>query len=58
MKGKGRLSASVDVEVLEAAQASVEAGRAETVSGWVNEALHRQMNHEREKRNRIRGFIC
>ena len=39
MKGKQRLSASVDVALLSAAQAAVEAGRADSVSAWVNDAL-------------------
>jgi len=47
MQSKNRLSASVDQELLEAAQAAVEAGRADSVSAWVNEALHRQMLHDR-----------
>ncbi|MGH2771701.1 MAG: hypothetical protein ACRDIU_00965 [Actinomycetota bacterium] len=46
MKTKVRLSASVDKKLFEAAQASVAAGTAESVSSWVNEALQRQMNHD------------
>lgn len=40
------MSASVDPELLEAAQAAVEAGRADSISGWVNEALRRQLDHD------------
>ena len=47
MKPKQRLSASVDASVLAAAQAAVSAGRATNVSAWVNEALHRQAEHDR-----------
>src|SRR5688500_19141728 len=46
MKPKVRLSASVDADLLEAAQAQVESGRAESVSGWVNDALRRQVEHD------------
>src|SRR5687768_1672957 len=47
MTGKYRLSASVDVAVMSVAQAAVAAGRAANVSAWVNEALHRQAEHDR-----------
>ena len=47
MSTKQRLSASVDAEVLEAAEAAVSAGRAANVSTWVNEALRRQIQHDR-----------
>jgi len=46
MKGKTRLSASVDSDLIAAAQAAVEAGRAPSVSGWVNKALQRQVEHD------------
>lgn len=47
MSTKLRLSASVDRELLGAAQAAVQAGRADNVSAWVNEALHRHAEHDR-----------
>jgi hypothetical protein len=47
MIGKYRLSASVDSAVMSVAQAAVAAGRAANVSAWVNEALHRQAEHDR-----------
>ena len=47
MSPKQRLSASVDADVLAAAQAAVSDGRAVNVSAWVNEALHRQAEHDR-----------
>jgi hypothetical protein len=37
----------VDAEVLVAAEAAVAAGRAPNLSAWVNEALLRQLEHER-----------
>jgi hypothetical protein len=46
MSAKQRLSASVDRAVLVAAQAAVADGRAANVSAWVNEALHRQAEHD------------
>jgi hypothetical protein len=47
MSSKLRLSASVDAELLSAAQAAVDAGRADNISAWVNQALHRQAEHDR-----------
>ncbi|HEY3252740.1 MAG TPA: hypothetical protein VGJ91_02290 [Polyangiaceae bacterium] len=47
MSTKQRLSASVDAAVLAAAQAAVTDGRAANISAWVNEALHRQVEHDR-----------
>ena len=50
MSGKHRLSASVDEDALAAAQKAVEEGRAANLSAWVNEALHRQADHDRRMR--------
>jgi hypothetical protein len=47
MTGKGRLSASVDRELLEAGNAAVAEGRAESLSAWVNDALHLKAEHDR-----------
>lgn len=47
---KKRLSASVDEELLAAATAAVSGGRAESVSAWINEALRRQVEHDRRLR--------
>jgi Arc/MetJ-type ribon-helix-helix transcriptional regulator len=44
---KDKLSVTVDPEVAAAAKAAVTAGRVGSVSAWVNEALHRQLDHER-----------
>jgi hypothetical protein len=46
MKGKLRLSASVDAELLRAAEAAAKQGRAPTVSAWVNEALRLKLAHD------------
>lgn len=50
MTGRGRLSATVEPELLEAGRAAVAAGRAESLSAWVNEALARQAAHDRRTR--------
>jgi Arc/MetJ-type ribon-helix-helix transcriptional regulator len=42
-----RLSATVDPEFLAAGRAAVAAGRAESLSAWVNDALRRQADHDR-----------
>ena len=61
MTGKRRLSASVDAAVIEAGQAAVAEGSADSLSGWVNDALHRQADHDRRLRalddftRRLRG---
>jgi len=47
MKGKQRLSASVDAELLRAAEASTKRGRAQTLSSWVNDALRLKVEHDR-----------
>ena len=46
MSEKERLSATVDAELLAAARAAVEAGRAVSVSAWVNRALLRERDHD------------
>lgn len=46
MTGKRRLSASVDSDLLQAAQAAVGEGRAESISAWVNDALRLKAEHE------------
>lgn len=47
VSNKQRLSASVDPELVAAAHAAVADGRAESVSAWVNDALRRQLEHDR-----------
>ena len=46
MQEKVRLTASVDPDVLAAARDAVAAGRAASVSAWVNEAMRRQAEVE------------
>ncbi len=50
MATKERLSVSIDPHLVEAGRAAVEAGRSDSVSAWVNEALERQAAHERRLR--------
>lgn len=47
MSTKQRLSASVDADLIQAAEAAVAAGRADTVSAWVNDALHLKRAQDR-----------
>jgi len=47
MKGKERLSASVDADLVAVAQDAVEQGRAESVSAWVNDALRLKADRDR-----------
>lgn len=46
MNAKRRLSASVDAELLQAAEAAVSGGDASSVSAWVNEALRLKLSHD------------
>ena len=46
MTSKQRLSASVDGELLHAAQTAVDEGRATSISAWVNDALRLKAEHE------------
>lgn len=47
---KRRLTVTVDPELIEAGQRAVEAGEAESVSGWVNAALEDKVRRERRLR--------
>jgi hypothetical protein len=47
MKGRERLSASVEPELLAAGHAAVAEGRAESLSSWVNDALRLKADHDR-----------
>jgi Arc/MetJ-type ribon-helix-helix transcriptional regulator len=49
---KTRVSATVDTDVLEAVQAAVAAGEAESISAYVNDALRLKAEHDR----RLRGM--
>jgi len=43
---KSRLSASIDNDLVAAAERAVAEGRAENVSAWVNAALRAQVEHD------------
>jgi Arc/MetJ-type ribon-helix-helix transcriptional regulator len=47
---KRRLSATIDAELVEASHAAVQAGEAESVSAWVNDALRLKLEHDRRLR--------
>ncbi|MGH3177534.1 MAG: hypothetical protein ACRDPF_27120 [Streptosporangiaceae bacterium] len=47
MSIKQRLSASVDAELMAAAQQAVTEGRAESISAWVNDALRLKTENDR-----------
>lgn len=47
MTTRERLSASVETQLLAAGREAVAAGRAASLSAWVNEALRRQADHDR-----------
>lgn len=47
MSGKQRISATVDAELLAAAEAAAASGQVPTVSAWVNEALRLKVEHDR-----------
>jgi Arc/MetJ-type ribon-helix-helix transcriptional regulator len=47
VKGKERLSASVDADLVAAAQNAVAQRRAESVSAWVNDALRLKADRDR-----------
>jgi hypothetical protein len=46
MSTKQRLSASVDAELLEQGHAAVRAGRADSLSAWVNDGLRLKAEHD------------
>ncbi len=50
MTVKRRLSATVDADLVEASRAAVEAGSAESMSAWVNDALRLKVEHDRRLR--------
>lgn len=56
MTEKRRLSVSVDADLVEAGQETVSVGEAASLSGWVNDALRRQVEHERRLRG-VNEFI-
>lgn len=54
---KHRLSASVDSDLLAAAERAVAEGSAESVSAWVNAAMRRQVEHE-PRMSALRDFVA
>jgi hypothetical protein len=50
MTSKERLSATVEVGLLEAGRQAVADGRADSLSAWVNDALRRQAEHDQRMR--------
>ncbi len=50
MTVKRRLSATVDADLVEASRAAVEAGSAESMSAWANDALRLKVEHDRRLR--------
>lgn len=50
MKPKQRLSASVDADLLAAAEAAARRGDARTLSAWVNDAFRLKLDHDRRMR--------
>jgi Arc/MetJ-type ribon-helix-helix transcriptional regulator len=54
---KERLSASVDAELIAAAQDAVAGGKAESVSAWVNDALRLKAEQDR-KLDSLKEFIA
>src|SRR5262245_44329448 len=53
---KQKLSASVDGELLKAAEAAVARGRSKSVSAWVNDALRLKLAQERRLEN-LAAFV-
>jgi hypothetical protein len=47
MIGKQRLSATVDADLLAAAERAAASGSAKTISAWVNDALRLKLEHDR-----------
>jgi hypothetical protein len=54
---KQRLSASVDADLLEAAEQAVAQGGADSVSAWVNDALRLKLTHDR-RLDALAAFIA
>ena len=47
MRGKQRVSATVDAELLAAAEAATKRGEVATVTAWVNDAMRLKLEHDR-----------
>jgi VIT1/CCC1 family predicted Fe2+/Mn2+ transporter len=55
--GKERLTVSLDADVVAAAHRAVAAGRADSVSAWVSQALGSYIEHER-RRQALRDAVA
>jgi hypothetical protein len=47
MQGKRRVSATVDADLIAAAEAAAKRGEVATVSAWVNDAMRLKLEHDR-----------
>ena len=56
MKPKQRLSASVDADLIAAAEAAARRGDARTLSAWVNDALRLKLEHD-QRMQALGAFI-
>ncbi len=54
---KQRLSATVDSELIEAVEGAVSRGISESVSAWVNDALHLKLAHD-QRREALADFVA
>jgi len=57
MTAKGRLSVTVDEDLIAAVHVAVAAGPAESMSAWVSDALRLKLDHDRRLRG-IGDFIA
>jgi hypothetical protein len=57
MTPKQRVSATVDADLVESGQTAVLAGRAESLSAWINDALRAQVARER-RLAALDGFLA
>lgn len=57
MTGKQRLSATVDADLLEAAERAAQRGDAKTISAWVNDALRLKLEHD-HKLEALAAFVA
>lgn len=55
--GKLRLSATVDADLVQAAERAVRRGQAATVSAWLNDAMRLKLEHER-RLDALSAFIA
>lgn len=56
MKSKQRLSASVDADLIRAAESAAKRGQTSSVSAWVNDALRLKLEHD-QRLHALDAFI-